>query len=31
MLAEIIKAMKENPRPVASAYHEETEETTDEN
>lgn len=31
MLAEIIKAMKEKPRPVASTYHEETEETTDEN
>lgn len=31
MLAEIIKAMKQKPLPVADAYNEETEETTDEN
>ena len=31
MLAEIIKAMKQKPLPVSDAYHEETEETADEN
>lgn len=31
MLAEIIKAMKQKPLPAADAYHEETEEPTDEN
>lgn len=30
MLAEIIKAMKQKPLPVADAYHKETEEITDE-
>lgn len=30
MLAEIIKSMKQKPLPVADAYHEEMEETTDE-
>lgn len=30
MLAEIIKAMKQKPLPVADVYHKETEEITDE-
>ncbi|MDD3228616.1 MAG: DUF4315 family protein [Oscillospiraceae bacterium] len=30
MLAEIIKAMKQKPLPVADTYHKETEEITDE-